>query len=51
VDIEGIKQLYKEKGVLKTKYYPSYDIHIVSLTFYVLNKIKHHKNFKKILDL
>ena len=49
-DIEGIKQLYKEKGVLKTKYYPECDIHLISLTFYVLNKIRKKDEFKKIFD-
>lgn len=50
-DIEGIKQLYKEKGVLKTKYYPNYDIHIISITFFKLNKLKNQKDLKNILFL
>lgn len=49
-DLEGVRNLYKKDNVLKTKYYPKFDIHIISITFYVLNKIKNKKDFKNLLD-
>ena len=50
-DIQGIKNLYIKNDVLKTRYYPKYDIHIISITFFKLNKLKDQKDFKNILLL
>ena len=49
-DIQGLKKLYKKDNVFKTKYYPNYDIHIISLTFFTLNKIRNNKEFKHLFD-
>ena len=49
-DIEGIENLFRKNGVLKTKYYPNYDIHILSITFFAYNRIKNNKKFKNLLN-
>ena len=45
-DIKGINNLYLDNNnKFKTKYYPNYDIHIISITFYqIINLIKNKNN-------
>ena len=49
-DVEGVKNLYKEKGVVKTNYHPNHEVHIISITFYTLQKVKDSKEFKDIFS-
>ena len=44
---EGLKNLYVENNILKSKYYPEKDIHIVSFTFYTLQQISNLPIFKE----
>ena len=44
-NIDGLINLYRENNVLKSKYYPDKDIHILSFTFYRLRELIHSKIF------
>lgn len=44
----GLDNLYLNNNMLKSKYYPGKSIHILSFTFFTLNKLYNSKKFKKL---
>jgi hypothetical protein len=49
--IEGLHNLYLDDNKLRSKFYENKEIHIVSFTFFTLNKIKKDNYFKEIFNL
>jgi hypothetical protein len=49
--LSGLKNLYFENNVLKSKYYAEKEIHILSFTFYTLLKLYNTIEFKKLFDI
>lgn len=47
-NINGLNNLFIENNKIKTKLYPNKEIHILSFTFYTLNKLYDNKKFKNI---
>ena len=47
-NMTALKNLYFDKNILKSRYYPDKDIHVVSFTFYTLNKLYNTPEFKKL---
>lgn len=47
---EGLNQLYFENNTLKSKLYPNKNIHILSFTFFTLNKLYNCDKFKEIVN-
>lgn len=44
----ALKNIYFDKNILKSRYYPDKDILVVSFTFFSLNKLYNTHEFKKI---
>lgn len=44
----GIDNLYVDNNMLKSKFYPDKSIHILSFTFYTLNKLYNSEKFKEL---
>ena len=49
--LEGLHNLYLENNKLRSKFYENKEIHIISFTFFTLNKIKNYSYFKEIFNL
>ena len=48
--LDGLNKLYIDDGILKSKYYPNKEIHILSFTFMTLRKLWYTNNYKKLFD-
>ena len=48
---DGLNKLYIDDNILKTKFYPSKNIHILSFTFYTLRKLYNTEKFKDLFIL
>ena len=46
--VSGLNNLYFDNNVLKSKFYPTKNIHILSFTFYKLQKLYHLQKFKNL---
>ena len=49
--IEGLRNLYLDNNILRSKFYENKEIHIVSFTFFTLNQIKKDNYFKEVFNL
>lgn len=47
-NMNGLNNLYYEKGLLKSNFYPDKEIHIVSFTFYTLKMLYNTEQFKHL---
>ena len=50
-NINGLNNLYYENQILKSKFYPNKEIHIVSFTFYTLKHLYNSNKFKELFIL
>ena len=49
-NLQGLEQLYYDtNGILRTKYYPDKEIHLISFTFFTIKELWNHPTFKKIV--
>lgn len=45
--MDGLNHFYLEDGILKTRYYPEKEIHILSFTFYTLKQLYNSPRFRE----
>lgn len=48
--VEGLNNLYIDKNIIKSKFYPDKEIHIISFTFHTLLKLYNENKFNKLFN-